>query len=74
MIDWAGEGSKVVVCVIRDAEIDKSSNSTIFISYNYGKTFTNKTKQFITDEIQYPNIFKFYKNEKFTSRVSVSFL
>ncbi|CAL4091361.1 unnamed protein product, partial [Meganyctiphanes norvegica] len=66
MIDWAGEGSEVVVCVTRDNVQDEKSTSNIYISYDYGTTFNDVTKKFMKDK-KTAIINKFYKNEKYTS-------
>ncbi|XP_045625309.2 sortilin-related receptor isoform X2 [Procambarus clarkii] len=68
MIDWAGEGSDVVVCVTRDAVQNKTSVSNVFISYDYGSSFKNETSKFITSGGKPATINKFYKNDKYTSR------
>ncbi|XP_068235637.1 sortilin-related receptor-like [Palaemon carinicauda] len=68
MIDWAGEGSDVIVCVTRDSEQTQSSASNVYISYDYGSTFEQKTQNFTTISGKPAIINKFYKNGKFNSR------
>ncbi|XP_071524036.1 sortilin-related receptor-like isoform X2 [Panulirus ornatus] len=68
MIDWAGEGSNVVVCVTRDSNQTKLSASHVFISDDYGVNFWNETSKFRTRGGRPAIINKFYKNDKFTSR------
>ncbi|XP_042228900.1 sortilin-related receptor-like isoform X2 [Homarus americanus] len=68
MIDWAGEGSKVVVCVTRDGTQTNASASHVFISDDYGTTFKNETNKFRTFGGRPAIIRKFYKNDRFTSR------
>lgn len=68
MIDWAGEGSDVIVCVTRDSEQTQSSASNVYISYDYGSTYEQKTENFKTKGGKPAIINKFYKNGKFTSR------
>ncbi|XP_042893587.1 sortilin-related receptor-like isoform X2 [Penaeus japonicus] len=67
IINWAGEGSKVVVCMTRDSVQDKSSKSNVYVSYDYGSTFQEKTSKFQTAAGKPAIINKMYKNEKFTS-------
>ncbi|KAK7076324.1 Sortilin-related receptor [Halocaridina rubra] len=68
MIDWAGEGSEVVICVTRDTKQTSSSASNIHISYNYGSSYLDKTENFKTKSGKKAIINKFYKNDKYTSR------
>jgi len=47
--------------------------STVYISYDYGSTFKNKTELFRLDETPnagYANVDKFYNHNKFNSHVS----
>lgn len=54
MVHWLGEGSDVMICLARDPPPGPSddpnmqipSPSTIFISYDYGDTFNDKTENF----------------------------
>ncbi|KAG8190914.1 hypothetical protein JTE90_014395 [Oedothorax gibbosus] len=41
-VHWAGKGSDVLICLARDRQQDAHSSSSIFISYDYGKTFEEK--------------------------------
>ena len=40
---WAGANSDMIVCLTRDMEQSSSSNTGVYFSYNYGKTFENKS-------------------------------
>jgi hypothetical protein len=44
VIHWAGEGSDVIVALTRDINPTSSSDSRVFISYNYGKNFTEVSR------------------------------
>lgn len=72
IINWAGEGSKVVVCMTRDSVQDESSTSNVYVSYDYGTTFQEKTSNFRKASQKPAIINKMYKNDKFTSVVSWS--
>jgi len=77
MMRWAGEGSKVLLCLARDInfavpQVVPARPSALYISYNYGDTFENKT-----DLIRLPDgrpsvVYKFYTHPKVMSLVSNS--
>ncbi|XP_069974716.1 sortilin-related receptor isoform X2 [Penaeus vannamei] len=67
IINWAGEGSKVVVCMTRDSAPNESSTSNVYVSYDYGTTFQDKTSKFRKASQKPAIIHKMYKNDKFTS-------
>ncbi|XP_075232916.1 sortilin-related receptor-like [Lycorma delicatula] len=47
MVHWAGEGSKVIICLARDPMAEETrKSSAVYISYDYGDTFINKTETF----------------------------
>ncbi|XP_066589021.1 sortilin-related receptor-like [Prorops nasuta] len=60
MVHWVGEGSKVIICLARDSTpIVRQGNkfsaptnpSAVYISYDYGDTFVDKTQYFkVSDE------------------------
>jgi hypothetical protein len=73
MVHWAGEGSDVVVCIARDPLSKKGNPSAVYISYDYGTTFENKTSNFKLSETaddDYAVLDKFYNHPKFNSHVS----
>lgn len=76
MVHWAGEGSDVVVCLARDTALrasDVIKPSAVYISYNYGDSFINKTDSFSFQQngkTVYAAIDKFFTHSKFTNRVS----
>ncbi|XP_054719384.1 sortilin-related receptor-like [Uloborus diversus] len=41
-VHWAGQGSDVLVCLARDRRQDDKSTSAVFVSDDYGKTFTER--------------------------------
>ena len=73
LIDWIGDGSNVVVSLTREKKTSEqnSTRSSIFISYDYGATFQNKTHMFRLENNETATISSFYKNDKFPSRVSL---
>ncbi|XP_035222728.1 sortilin-related receptor-like, partial [Stegodyphus dumicola] len=44
-VHWAGKGSDVLICLARDRRQNEHSTSSVFISYDYGKTFVEKQNQ-----------------------------
>lgn len=54
MVHWLGDGSDVMICLARDPPIEPGDESKqvdtnppkVFISYNYGETFEDKTSLF----------------------------
>jgi len=73
MVHWAGEGSDVIICLARDsprlfpASINQSS---VYISYNYGNSFENKTENFRVKGNGYASLEKFFIHPKYNSHVS----
>ena len=41
-VHWAGEGSDVVVCLARNPSQSADTSSSVFVSYDYGRTFVRK--------------------------------
>lgn len=41
-VHWAGEGSDVVVCLARNPAQSADASSSVFVSYDYGRTFVRK--------------------------------
>ncbi|KAL1509813.1 hypothetical protein ABEB36_004494 [Hypothenemus hampei] len=72
MVRWVGEGSKVIICLARDSLISlyetKTPNpSAVFISYDDGDTYENKTDQFKLPNGSYAVLDKFYNHPKYNS-------
>ncbi|XP_072931091.1 uncharacterized protein RpS19a isoform X1 [Epargyreus clarus] len=71
MVHWVGEGSNVIICLARDSSPRNkgvNSSSALFISYDYGKNFTNKTESFKlgkTPESGYAQLDKFFNHPKY---------
>jgi len=74
MVHWAGEGSDVILCLARDSprSVFASINqpSSVYISYDYGTTFENKTKHFRLEGKGYASLEKFFIHPKYNSHVS----
>ncbi|XP_034941871.1 sortilin-related receptor-like [Chelonus insularis] len=77
MVHWVGEKSNVIICLARNssssvrsqgARLGADTNpSAVYISYDYGDSFENKTDLFkiSTDPDQYATLDKFYNHPKF---------
>ena len=46
-VHWAGEGSEVVVCLARNPAQNADTSSSVFVSFDYGRTFANKNHLFV---------------------------
>uniref|UniRef100_A0A6P7GQQ3 Sortilin-related receptor-like isoform X2 n=1 Tax=Diabrotica virgifera virgifera TaxID=50390 RepID=A0A6P7GQQ3_DIAVI len=65
MVHWVGENSKVIVCLARDpASIVPDVPSAVFISYDDGDTYQNKTESFNLPDGGYATLEKFYRHAK----------
>ncbi|XP_016840986.1 sortilin-related receptor, L(DLR class) A repeats-containing-like isoform X2 [Nasonia vitripennis] len=76
MVHWVGEGSDVIICLARDSNplprffqtvqpAVAVNPSAVYISYDYGDTFQNKTDSFrVSDEpdAKYATLDKFYNH------------
>lgn len=77
MVHWVGEGSNVIICLARDSSPRNKgviSSSALFISYDYGKNFTNKTESFKLDDTPnsgYAQLDKFFNHPKYPEFVSI---
>ncbi|XP_071441297.1 sortilin-related receptor-like isoform X2 [Hetaerina americana] len=69
MVHWAGEGSDVIICLARDPVPTRGTPSSVYISYDYGNTFENKTQFFSLhdDTGDYANLDKFYNHPKYNT-------
>ncbi|KAL6422754.1 hypothetical protein ACFW04_010753 [Cataglyphis niger] len=78
MVHWVGEGSNVIICLARDSTpvvrfqggrfSSPTHPSAVYISYDYGDTFENKTEQFkISSDpnAEYAVVDKFTNHPKF---------
>lgn len=80
MVHWVGEGSNVIICLARDSSPRNKggvSPSALFISYDYGKNFTNKTENFRLGngpDSGYAQIDKFFNHPKYPEFVSIIFM
>lgn len=82
MVHWVGEGSNIIICLARDSlPMGNGRNkltqltqpSAVYISYDYGETFQNKTSHFkISDEpnADYAIIDKFHNHPEIFNFVS----
>ena len=81
MVHWVGEGSNVIICLARDptpalipglmpANVGPSA---VYISYDYGDTYNNKTELFKVSDgppATYATLEKFYNHPKYNTHVS----
>lgn len=87
MVHWVGEGSNVIICLARDSTpvmrfqtsrvTSATHPSSVYISYDYGDTFENKTEMFKVSEepnAQYAVVDKFTNHPKYYEHVSVEIL
>ncbi|XP_046384173.1 sortilin-related receptor-like [Ischnura elegans] len=67
MVHWTGEESDVIICLTRDPTPVRGKPSSVFISYDYGTTFENKTHYFSLQDQSgdYANVDKFYNHPKY---------
>lgn len=86
MVHWVGEGSNVIICLARDSTpvvrfqggrfSSPTHPSAVYISYDYGDTFENKTDQFrISSDpnAEYAIVDKFTNHPKYYQYVSLVF-
>lgn len=84
MVHWVGEGSNVIICLARDSTpsmrvpgskfSEPSNPSAVYISYDYGDTFVNKTEEFrisFAPNAPYATLDKFTNHPKFYKYVSL---
>ncbi|XP_066145381.1 sortilin-related receptor-like [Euwallacea fornicatus] len=72
MVHWVGENSKVVICLARDPAVSlfdfkPASPSAVFISYDDGDTYINKTEQFKLLNGSYATLEKFYNHPRYNT-------
>ncbi|GFG37795.1 hypothetical protein Cfor_11613, partial [Coptotermes formosanus] len=73
MVHWAGEGSDVIICLARDSPRSGAAPSirpsSVYISYDYGNKFENKTEQFRLQGKGFPYALleKFFIHPKYNS-------
>lgn len=75
MVHWVGVGSDVVICVARNTGVPGVSvPSAVYISYDYGDTFINRTEAFAMDDkgSAYAALDRFLAHPKFNSIVSIA--
>lgn len=85
MVHWVGEGSDVIICLARDSNplprylltvqpAVAVNPSAVYISYDYGDTFQNKTDSFrVSDEpdAKYATLDKFYNHPTHNNLVRI---
>lgn len=74
MVHWVGEGSNVIICLARDPvhpspSMTQTNPSAVFISYDYGDTYENKTEFFKLPNGNYSILEKFYNHPKYNTHV-----
>jgi hypothetical protein len=74
MVHWVGEGSNVIICLARDPNSSPSlvhvGPSAVYISYDYGDSYNNKTDLFKLSNGSYAILEKFYNHPKYNTHVS----
>ncbi len=70
IIHWAGKSSDVIVAMTRDIKVNNNSNSCLYLSYDYGATYQNKT-----NNLKYNKtvavLDRFYNSPVYNSHVSI---
>lgn len=57
IIAWSGKAdSDTIVMVFRDYNLRNGSTSKVYVSYNYGKTYTNQTDHFVLSNGKYARV------------------
>lgn len=70
MVHWVGEGSNVIICLARDPapfSFQHMNPSSVYISYDYGDTYLNKTDKFKLSSGEYATVEKFYNHPKYNT-------
>ncbi|XP_033758599.1 sortilin-related receptor-like isoform X2 [Pecten maximus] len=69
IVHWAGVGSDVILALSKKSHPanDSVGNSTLFISYDYGKTFNNMASKLILPSNREPIIDHYYNSKVFNS-------
>ncbi|XP_044254445.1 sortilin-related receptor-like isoform X1 [Tribolium madens] len=73
MVHWVGEGSNVIICLARHSSLEtlagdvKVGPSAVYISYDYGDTYMNKTDLFKLSDGSYATLEKFYNHPKYNT-------
>lgn len=70
MVHWVGVGSDVIICLAKSPR--SNVPSSLYISYDYGDTFENKTEFFILSDSKksYASLDKFYNHPTYINHVS----
>lgn len=77
MVHWVGEGSNVIICLARDPYpsslplLTTMGPSAVYISYDYGDKYENKTELFKLLNGSYATLEKFYNHPKYNTHVSM---
>ena len=73
MVRWVGVGSDVIICLAKSPR--SNIPSALYISYDYGDTFENKTDQFYINDGKkiYASLDKFYNHPTYINHVSYLF-
>ena len=76
MVHWVGNGSNVIICLARDSNTTQDSEpSALYISYDDGDTYENKTNLFkVSNESDqtYATLEKFYIHPTYDTHVSTT--
>lgn len=76
MVHWVGEGSNVIICLAKEPEspmpLKKVNPSAVYISYDYGNSYVNKTELFKLENNGYATLEKFYNHPKYNTHVRLT--
>jgi hypothetical protein len=69
VIHWEGEDSKVIVALTRDISPGNLSTSQVYISYDYGASFTSATEKLKLNNATDSLIHMYYNSPAYNSHV-----
>lgn len=69
-VHWAGDHRDTIVMLTRDRHPGVHSNSHVWVSKDYARTFTNLTSSFMTPSNNYARIDMFYASPVDNTKVS----
>ncbi|KAF5282013.1 hypothetical protein FQA39_LY00537 [Lamprigera yunnana] len=70
MVHWVGEASNIIICLARDPTpilLHTLNPSNVYISYDYGDSYEDKTPLFKLNDGNYSSVEKFYNHPKFNT-------
>ena len=72
LIHWAGDGSNLVICLTRDMVVRPGHPSSVYISLDHGRSFTNISGNFTLEDGSPAVVGHSYEHPEFNNIVSTS--